>query len=292
MLKLPSKDHLESVKLIANLVQASIVVAGILIAFFYCTGERITPSGLSLGDVFSLVIITLGFGTVMVVGCGYGMLATIFPLQCLIWVIERRNRQPAQRIEMISALQGKGPALMSIFLLALFLLLIYELHAAAPGFNASRTLSFFPIVGFFLNFALCTRWPAALSHTRLSRIALAIALMGMIMGCVHPELLDLTMTIIGIRSEPAALIVVDNEEHTRLEQLAKQNGLDVRFCALSASDSWATRDARAVWHNIGSTSYIRLLDRATGGERNLRVPIGQDHLNVVSTEGGTSFCKH
>ncbi|WP_261527635.1 hypothetical protein [Burkholderia multivorans] len=116
--------------------------------------------------------------------------------------------------------------------------------------------------------------------------------MGMIMGCVHPELLDLTMTIIGIRSEPAALIVVDNEEHTRLEQLAKQNGLDVRFCALSATDSWATRDARAVWHNIGSTSYIRLLDRATGGERNLRVPIGQDHLNVVSTEGGTSFCKH
>ncbi|AJX93923.1 hypothetical protein ISJ10_23245 [Burkholderia pseudomallei] len=292
MLKLPSKDHLESLKIVANFGQASVIVAGVLLAFFYCAAERITPSGLSLGDVFSLVIITLGFGVLMIVGCGYGILATIFPLQCLIWVIERRNRQPAQRIEVIPALQGKGTALMSIFLLALFLLLIYGLHAGAPDLNASRTLSFFPIFGFFLNFVFSTRWPAGRSLAPLSRIALAIALLGAIIGSVHPALLNFTMTIIGVRSEPAALIVVDKDEHARLEELAKQNGLDIRFCKLSATDSWATRDARAIWHNIGSTSYIRLLDRTTNGQRNLRVPIAQDHLNVVGTEGGTSFCKN
>ncbi|KWO52351.1 hypothetical protein [Burkholderia ubonensis] len=292
MLKLPSKEYLESVKLIAGLIQAAVIVIGILVSFLYCAAETITPSGLSLGDVFSIVIITLGFGIVVMLGSAYGMFAAVFPLQCLLWLAEHRNRQPIQRIEIIPSLQGKWTAFMSASLLAIFLLLIYAVHGKnLPDFSAARTFGFFPILGFFLLFILCTSWPSGRTPAPLHRAFLATVITVAVTIVVRPALLDFTMTVIGIRSAPSELIVVNKAEHARLEELAKQNSLDIRFCALPGSDSWATRDARAIWHNIGSKSYIRLLDRATNGQRNLRVPIAQDHLDVIGTESKASICR-
>ncbi len=291
MLKLPLKDELESVKLIASLAQAAVIVAGVLLVFLYCAAERITPAGLSLGDVFFIVMIAIGFGVVMTVGALYGMLAALLPLKCMIWLAERRDRQPNHGVQLVPGLQGKGTSMLSAFFLVVFLLLIFAtLERGTSNSSAARTFAFFPILGFFLLFMFGTRWPTGQVLAPLSRALLAIALTTAVVGAVHPALLDFTMTIVGIRSEPSAVIVVNKTEHVRLEELARQNGMDVHFCALPNSDLLATRDARAIWHNIGERSYIRLLDRATQGQRSLRVPLERKNLDVIGTEGTAPIC--
>ncbi|MDC6180467.1 hypothetical protein C2I33_20730 [Ralstonia solanacearum] len=244
-----------------------------------------------MGDVFFIVMITIGFGVVMAVGTLYGMLAALLPLKAMLCLAEHRDRQPGHRVQLIPGLQGKGTNMLSAFLLAVFLLLIFAmLEKGTSNSSAARTFAFFPILGFFLLFMFGTRWPTGQVLAPLSRALLAVVLTVAVVGAVHPALLDFTMTIVGIRSEPSAVIVVNKAEHVRLEELAHQNGMDVHFCALPNADSWATRDARAIWHNIGERSYIRLLDRATRGQRNLRVPIERKNLDVIGTEGTAPIC--
>jgi MFS family permease len=293
MLKLPRKDYLESLKIIVGLVQTISIVTGVLIAFFYCVGEKIVPSGLSLGDVFFIIIIiALGFGTVMIVGSIYGVVAALLPVRCVFWLVRRLDRKSNHQLEVIPSFQGKFAGVVSFFILLIFLMLIYAAHIKdGRDFSAARTFGFFPIFGVFLLLLFCTRWPGEQVSALLPRIGLATVLLGGIIATVHPALLNLTMTTIGIRSASNALIVVGNAEHTRLEEFAKQNSLDIRFCPLPGSDSWGTRDVRAIWHGIGATSYVQLLDRATGGQRNLRVPVSQDHLAVIGAEGDAPICR-
>ena len=115
-----------------------------------------------------------------------------------------------------------------------------------------------------------------------SNVALAIAsILGPIF-VLHPALSEITMTALGVRSVPGSLVLLSNEDHQKLDEIAKNSGLVINFCQLPSSGKWATTDVRVVWHGIGTTSYIRLLDHASGGEYALAVSMPKSSIEIVN----------
>lgn len=211
MLKFPSKENLESAKLVTGLVQTAIIVTGVSLAFLYCIGERITPTGLSLGDVLFIILIAFGFGVLMVLGSVYGAMAALFPMQCLVWLAKRRTSQPEKRIDIVPSLQGKGNSITSILLLTLFgLLIVSTLDKGSPDFNVTRICAFFLVFGFWLLLVFGLRWPAERALAPALRVLILTGVMVATITTTSPSLLNFTMMIIGVRSEPSVLICTES----------------------------------------------------------------------------------
>jgi len=107
---------------------------------------------------------------------------------------------------------------------------------------------------------------------------------------MRPDLLYIWVGNTGIRSEPANLIVVGDEGHTKLVQAASRANLSVSFCRLEATGQWGTLDARAIWHGVGVTSYVRLMDAKTDGKRSVLVSLKRDGLEVLKGENTHFIC--
>ncbi|CAG9256070.1 conserved membrane hypothetical protein [Burkholderia diffusa] len=294
-MKIPSKEQTEQLKNLLSIAQASVVVIGVLVVFLYCASENITPDGLSLGDAFFLIWIALGFGFMLVVGTQLGLMVALIPAKWFLAFIDRLNggrtshqltpyfQEPFLRL-------GSG---FGLFAIALGVVLAVVTKTTFD-WVAIRTGGFFVLYGGALLvscFARNTKRQPIRAYSGLTMLALASSMFIVCLGSIKPELLNYTMQLMGIRSEPRALLVVSSTDHDRLDELAKQSGISMDFCKLPRSNSWGTLDARAVWHGIGTTSYVKLLDSITDGRRNLLVPIPRANLEVVRPKLVSLTCK-
>lgn len=294
-MKIPSKEQTEQLKNLLSIAQAAVVVIGVLVVFLYCAAENITPDGLSLGDAFFLIWVALGFGFMFVVGTQLGVMVALIPTKWLLAFVDRLNdgrtsnqllpffQEPFLRL-------GSGFGLFSIAL-GVVLAVVTK---TAFDWVAIRTGGFFVLYGGML-LVLCftrnTKREALRTYSGLTMLALASSMFIFCLGIVRPELLNYTMQLMGIRSEQGALLVVSSTDHDRLDELARQSGIRIDFCKLPLSSSWGTLDARVIWHGIGTTSYVKLLDSGTEGRRNLLVPIPRANLEVVRPQMISLACK-
>lgn len=83
-----------------------------------------------------------------------------------------------------------------------------------------------------------------------------------------------------MRSAPGQVVIFSDAEHTQLAAIAAASGMKVQFCKLPTTDKWGTRDARAVWHGVGGSSYVRLFDE-TNGSRNVLVRANRADVEIL-----------
>jgi len=52
----------------------------------------------------------------------------------------------------------------------------------------------------------------------------------------------------------------------------------------------ATLDARAIWHGVGATSFVRLRDKQSDGERTILVPLQRKNVTLIRGENVPFHC--
>lgn len=292
---LPTKDQIEQTKNLLSIGQILVVAIGVLVVFSYCASEQVTPDGLSLGDAFFLIWIALGFGFLMIVGTLFGMLAALYPVKWYIGFINRlnKNRTAHELSPLLNQLMWPMISILLIMGVAVGVALaIYSKNT--PDWGVLRTCGFFVCFGAML-LLFCFSQDKNRQQIRvgktLSSLAIAVLMFISSVALIKPELLNYTMRLMGIRSDPGALLIISQADHEHLAELAKESGIAVEFCKLPQSSRWGTIDARAVWNGIGSTSYIQLLDHGEDGRRNLLVPIIRANLEVVRPSKLSLTCK-
>ncbi|WP_186231242.1 hypothetical protein [Burkholderia gladioli] len=294
-MKIPSKDQTEQLKNLLSIAQVAVIVVGMLVVFLYCAAEHITPDGLSLGDAFFLIWVALGFGSMFVVGTLFGIEAALLPIRWLLAFIDRLNNGKTS-YQLLPFFQepflwlGSGFCLVSI----VFGIVMTVITKTAFDWGAIKTGGFFVVYGGMLLvwcFARDAKREVIGPYSGLKILTLASLSLISCLSIIKPELLNYTMQLMGIRSEQGALLVVSSTDHDRFDELARQSGLRVDFCKLPRSSSWGTVDARVIWHGIGATSYVKLLDSVTEGRRNLLVPIPRANLEVVRPQIISLACK-
>jgi len=291
---LPTKDQTEQAKNLLSIAQILVVAIGVLVVFSYCASERVTPDGLSLGDAFFLIWIALGFGFLMIVGTLFGMLAALYPAKWFLEFINRlnKNRTEYKLTPLLSELMW--PMISALLLISVAVGVALAIYSkTVPDWDVLRTCGFFVYFGAMLLlfcFSRDTSRQQGRATRTLSTVVIAVLMFISSIALVKPELLNYTMRLMGIRSDPGALLIISQSDHDHLVELAKESGVDIGFCKLPQSSRWGTQDARAVWNGIGSTSYIQLLDRTSEGRRNLLVPIVRSNLEVVRPSGLSLTC--
>lgn len=294
-MKIPSKEQTEQLKNLLSIAQTSVVVIGVLIIFLYCAAENFTPDGLSLGDAFFLIWIALGFGIMLVFGTQLGLILALIPIKWFLAFIDRLNGGRTSN-QLLTFFQERFFLVASVFgwFGIAFGVVLAVVTRTTFDWTAIRTGGFFVLYGgmlFIFCFTRDTKRQPIRVHSAMTTLVLTGLMFGSCLGMVRPELLNYTMQFMGIRSESGALLVVSSTDHDRLDELAKQSGISINFCKLPRSSSWGTLDARAIWHGIGSTSYVKLLDSATEGARNLLVPIPRANLEIVRPKMISLTCK-
>jgi len=295
-MKLPDKEMLEQMKSLGSLARSAIVSMGVALFFVYCWSEHILPDGLSIGDALLLILIALGFGVVLVFGIVYGAVVAIWFIRLLSWFGKSRLGHYVG----IKSVRSLHPSMMSLDALICSILCAFVftvlavgayIHTSPDDLGLERTLWFFPACGLFLLIVFATTSEVQQPLTMKFKAALGAGLVFAFLLSFRPVLLNMTFMAFGLRSNPAALIVISADEHARLEGLAKQSGLHVDFCQLPDSPKWATLNARAIWHGIGTTSYLSLIDQGSSGNRTLTVPVPRSDVEIIHPSHVTLTCK-
>lgn len=294
-MKIPSEEQTEKLKSLLSIAQTSIVVLGVLVVFFYCATENITPDGLSLGDAFFLIWIALGFGFMLVLGTLLGVTVVQIPTNWFLTFINRLNKGRTSH-QLHSFFQDPFLRMGSFFSLLGIALgsVLAVMTKTTFDWGLIRAAGFFCIYGFVLLvwcFVSNTKRPTLPVYNGLRLLTVSILAFCFSFAIVRPELLNYTMERMGLRSESGALLVISSADHDRLDELAKQGGISIEFCKLPRSSSWGTLDVRVIWHGIGTTSYVKLLAPNTDGRRNLLVPIPRENLVIIRPRMISLVCK-
>ena len=284
-MKLPKKEELERLKELASLGQKIILAVGVWILFCYCLSEKIMPDGLSLGDAMLLVLVTLGFGVVMAIGVVYGTFAALAPTK-LIVVLCNYFDKSGQKRSLPTFFEGGFMTAVSIFCLAVFVLfgMWGSSKATAPDMKLLPTLACFSCIGLLLLSCFAIKRDGDNPRKLIWSISLGLMAVILPIATIHPALMNITMTTLGIRSVPGSLVIVSAAERDSLEELAAQAEINIEFCQLPKSGQWATTDIRVVWHGIGTTSFVSLMDRTPNGSRTLDIPLPKGDIQVVRPE--------
>jgi hypothetical protein len=105
-----------------------------------------------------------------------------------------------------------------------------------------------------------------------------------------PALLNMTMGTRGIRSLSNQLVTMSDADHIQLAQVARLNNLKVSFCKLPDTDQWGSLDVRAIWYDLGNTSFVRIYDSSSSGLRSLVVPLDRKTIEVIRGENVRFKC--
>ncbi|HKT29464.1 hypothetical protein [Dyella sp.] len=276
-----SKEVLEKTKEIIFILRSIIAASGVLIVFFYCYTEHIIPDGMSFGDVIFLIFMALGFGALFVFGVFYGLVVAFAPWRGLLWLVNKTRRDPAASPWKIPPFLDGG-VFMVVSLLCLILFLLSGIESkASPDARWLGTLSYFALCGFLLLVIFGANHPSKYRLSVRLSMAIVIAIFLGLLPLTKPALLNITMTSLGIRSQQGALVLVSKDDYDRLTDLATQNGFIIDLFQFPHSSQWGMRGARVIWHGIGSTSYVRLMDKNSNDERALLVPIPRADLEVI-----------
>jgi hypothetical protein len=286
----PSKDQLERVKLLLSIVWSGILVVGGLVIVCYCWTEGFLPDGMSFGDAFTLGYASFSFIAFIAIGLFFGAASALWVVRLMLLVgnvFLRRKGKPAS--ELNGGLKGGFNIIVSVLVTALMIFVA----VAYPGpvdLQIRNILTFFSLLGFvglcFFGAKVPARPPASVKTGVLVLVGLAICAA----AGTRPELLNFSLSILGVRSFPSDIVVVDSSAHDKLIEMADVNGLKVQFCQ-TGPDQWGTFDARTVWNGIGKTSYVRLLDRTTDGSRSILVPVKKEQLEMSRPKNLKLSCK-
>ncbi|SAK78921.1 hypothetical protein AWB76_05270 [Caballeronia temeraria] len=282
-------DAIKVIKSLIDVIQASfstawkaVLLLGGLILVAYCYFESIVPEGLSLGDAFFLASAAFSFTCIALIGVGFGAFSTLWALKLLVvannFRLKRRGEPPAASLH--RAVDSGSMVFMS-FLVALPLAyLLVFVRDQSPDARMHATLMFFAAVG-AITAIIVLIVPSKVQQRdiRLTVVFLAVAIFGALVA-TRPAPLNLSMVNLGVRSAPGQDVIFSDAEHTQLAAIATASGVKVQFCKLPTTDKWGTRDARAVWHGVGGSSYIRLFDE-TNGSRDVLVRANRADVEVI-----------
>jgi hypothetical protein len=279
--KLPAKETLDRFMYFASLAQKAILVVGVWILFCYCLSEQIMPDGLSIGDAMTLIMVALSFGVVMTVGIAYGMFAALAPVQFMLAIVNAIKKE--NKPSFTTLWRGKIMTSMSVmFLLLIALLVLMSMSTGtASDMKFGRTVGCFIVIGMMLLCFFAVKRDDDKPRGLAWNLTLgALAIFAPILT-IHPAVMNITMTALGIRSAAGSLIVIDASQYPKIDEVLTQSGLNVHFCQLPKSGNWATTDARVVWHGVGNTSYVAFLDRPSAGQHTIATPIPKNSLQVI-----------
>lgn len=289
---------LESLKSIASflphlfsLAWKTVIVLGGVVLVAYCYFENILPDGLSTGDVFFLASAAFSIASIAIVGFGYGAFAGLWLIRLMVFLQTRhRARRGLDASSTLhKAISDKFLTVMSFLVAMPFILLIFFAHAA-PDVHFRGTLGFFMAVGGFATLMFGVLPVAAQRRSlRLTFGVCTIAAFGILVA-TRPAILNLAMVNLGVRSNPGELILVSDAAHTQLAAAAKVSDIQIGFCSIPESNQWGTRDVRVVWHGIGSSSYVRLLDESSNGIKNVLVRVDRTTINPLRGENVVFKC--
>lgn len=287
---LPAKEALDRLKDLASLSQKAILAVGVWILFCYCLSERIMPDGLSLGDAMILIMIALGFGVVMILGVGYGMIAALAPAKLILSVANAIKK--GKKSSFTAFWRDKVMTSMSI----VFIFLLGVLVLSGMSTRSASDMKLGQTVGCFVTIGLLLLWLFALKYedekprSLTWNLFLGALVIVTPVVMLRPALMDITMSGFGIRSVPGSLIVIDAADYPKIEEVITQSGLNAHFCRLSKSGNWATTDARVVWHGVGITSFVSFRDRSSAGQHTISIPVPKASLQVIRPEHWTFDC--
>jgi hypothetical protein len=106
-----------------------------------------------------------------------------------------------------------------------------------------------------------------------------------------PALLNMTMGMLGIRSLSNQLVTMSDADHIQLAQVVRLNNLKVSFCKLPA-DQWGSLDVRAIWYDLGNTSFVRIYDRIIGSSIPCRPTGSENHRGHSRRKRTLQVCRH
>ncbi|MFM0414373.1 hypothetical protein [Paraburkholderia aromaticivorans] len=285
-----TKEHLEYAKQLLGVTWTSILTIGGLVVISYCWSEGFLPDGLSFGDAFLLGYASFSFAVILVVGALFGALCALWLVTSLVWAGNRyRRKKGLPEAEMRTQVRGAFYVCLSVIATAGLATLVIML----PGpidMHFRGTAGFFFLVGFAGLCLMGVKAPQRQPVTLIVAGWIGCLLVTVAMIGTRPALLNISMGMVGIRSLPAHLVAVGDAEHDQLAQVAKINNLSVKFCQLPETKQWATFDARTVWNGVGTTAYIRLMDKSTGGSRTVLVPVKRDGVEVLRGENLRFVC--
>lgn len=289
-MNLPAKEKLDQLKDLISLAQKTLLGVGVWILFCYCLSEQIRPDDLSLGDAMVLIMIALGFGVVMTVGIGYGIIAALAPIKLSIALSNAAKKD--NKLSLPTVLQGKFMTSVSAVLLLLLCLLILvgEYSDTASDMKVTQTVTCFVVIGMLLLVIFFVRREGNELRSHTWNLALGTLAIVTPIVTLHPAAMNITMTALGIRSAPGSLIVFNPADYQGIEELLTQSGLKVHFCKLPKSGKWATTDARVVWHGVGATSFVSFLDRPSAGRYTVATSVPKANLQVIHPEHWTFNC--
>lgn len=291
-MKLPDRKTIKNFNDLASLGQKAIVVVGVCVLFFYCQGEQITPDGLSLGDALLLIMSALGFGVVMLIGIIYGLTAGVAIVQLMIAGINWYKKE--NKVSLMPLWQGKTMIGISITLLVLLtVLVLVGMHSGvAADMKLESTVLCFVAIGILLLCSVFLKREGEAARSLSANLILGTLAVVTPLLMFHPAVMNITMTVLGVRSPPGSLIVIDNSVYPKVEEALKDSGFNVRFCQLPSSNAWATTDARVVWHGVGVTSFVRFIDPSSTEQTQYTVstPIPKASLQVFRPEHWKLTC--
>lgn len=286
------KEPVDAIKSFIDVIQTAFTAAwkavlllGGLILVAYCYFESIVPEGLSLGDAFFLASAAFSFTCIALIGIGFGAFSALWALKLVVvannFRLKRRGEPPAASLH--RAVDNGSTVFMSLVVALAFASTLIFLRDQSPDARMHATLLFFAAAGAIAGILLLivpTKAPRP--GIRLTVSFLAMTLFGLLVA-TRPALLNLAMVNLGVRSAPGQVVVFSDAEHTQLAAIATASGVKVQFCKLPSTDKWGTRDARAVWHGVGGSSYIRLFDEANGS-RDVLVRANRADVEVIRGE--------
>jgi MFS family permease len=291
-MKLPSSETTKSLNDLASLGQKLILSLGVFVLFCYCFSEQIMPDGLSLGDAVVLIMAALSFGLVMLVGTVYGMTAGVCIVQAMVLIANALKKE--NKVSLAKMWQGKSMMVMSIILLIVLVLFVVVGHYmnAAGDMKLEQTVLCFIAIGMLLICALGIKREEEKPRTLTANIFIGALVTFTPLLVFHPAVMNITMITLGIRSVPGSLIVVDASAYPKVQEVIERSGLNINFCRLQGSGSWATTDARAVWHGVGATSFVSFMEPSPEGApvKSVSTYIPKDSLHVFRPSNEKFSC--
>lgn len=184
---------------------------------------------------------------------------------------------------------GWPQALASLFAFALFGLVAVYTHGASD-MRLQGTILFFMSYGFLLVCAFAIVPPNGKRIGWKFGGLLVIATLFLASNAARPALLNYSMGMMGLRSFPGDAVIVSEAVKQNVEGIASAYGISLRACELHGLKQWILRDGRAVWHGVGTTSYLRIFDAAADGTHSVLIPVDRKSVTVIRRDHATLIC--
>jgi hypothetical protein len=242
-------------------------------------------------DAYLLASTCFALFVLAIIGLGYGAFSALWIVRSLVAIRNWRLRRKGEVADftLYSNFDGRFMIFMSFLVWLPFAWLLIRADGA-PDMRLHGTLGYFMLAGFLLVlfFGVCSSTNRPQSpRLRASLIAM---LLFSSLAVTRPALLNMTMGTLGIRSLPNQLVAMSDADHIQLAQVARLNNLKVSFCKLPDTNQWGSLDVRAIWYDVGNTSFVRIYDSSSEGRRSVVVPLDRKSVEVIRGENVRFTC--